>query len=166
MKTNRIATLCCGLLFACGAAADEASQKEAAKLMNAMEMEVAFERSIEQMVEVQINRNPSILPYKDVMRQFFQKYMSYEELKPEIIKLYADAFSAEELREINAFYASPTGKKTIKLMPDLMTRGAEVGSRRIQANIQELQQMIQAESERLQREAQQAGDPDTANDTL
>lgn len=166
MKITGIAALCCGMLFACGAVADEASRQEAAKLLNAMEMEIAFERSIEQMVEVQITRNPSIKPYQDVMRRFFQKYMSYEELKPEIIQLYADAFTAQELREINTFYASPTGKKTIKLMPDLMTRGAEVGSRRIQANIHELQQMIQAESERLQREAQQASKPEAGSQSL
>jgi hypothetical protein len=81
--------------------------------------------------------------------------MSWESLKPEFLKIYANAFTATELREINKFYATDTGKKTIENMPALMAQGAQIGAVRVQENIGELQAMIKAESERLQKLGQQ-----------
>jgi len=84
------------------------------------------------------------------MLKFFSKHMSYESLKPQIIDIYAEVFTASELKDINNFYATPTGKKTVKEMPELMVRGGQIGVQRIQDNIKELQSMIEAESERIQ----------------
>lgn len=136
--------------------ADAGSTRQAEKLLNEMDMKVAFQRSIDQMLDVQLQRNPALAPYKNVMRKFFQKYMNYDDLKPEMVKLYANAFTESELKEINAFYATPTGRKTIRLMPELMAKGAQIGSKRVQDNIQELEEMIRAESERLQKQAKSA----------
>ena len=66
-----------------------------------------------------------------------------------MIKMYADAFTAQELRDINAFYQTPTGKKTIKVIPELMSKGAQIGMERVQENAAELQLMMKEESERL-----------------
>lgn len=70
-----------------------------------------------------------------------------------MIDLYAEAFTETELEEIRAFYATPTGRKTIQLMPELMAKGAQIGSQRIQQNIQELEIMIRKETERLQKQS-------------
>ena len=72
--------------------------------------------------------------------------MSWASLKPEFLKIYSEAFSAKELREINEFYSTDTGK-TIQSMPSLMAQGGQIGAARVQANIGELQEMIKAESE-------------------
>jgi len=121
------------LMFSQVSLADTESEKAAAKLLDAVGMEKALSQSMEQMLEVQINNNPSLLPYRDVMRKFFNKYMSYESLKPDIVSTYADAFTAKELNQISQFYASDAGQKSIKLMPELMRKGAEIGAKRIKA---------------------------------
>ena len=124
--------------------------KEAERLLGIMGIDTALEQSIEQMLHVQLQQNPALAPYKNVLMEFFSKYMSYESLKPDMVKIYANAFSADELRELNDFYRTPVGMKTIELMPTLMGQGAQLGASRVQENIGELEQMIQAEANRIQ----------------
>jgi len=137
------------------AAADNAAKKEAENLLNAVGMELAIEQSMAQMLNIQLQQNPALLPYKGVMLEFFKKHMSYESLKPDMLRIYADAFTAAELREINAFYATDIGKKSIEKMPLLMSQGAQIGAARVQDNIEELQTMIKAEADRIQLLQQQ-----------
>jgi len=120
-------------------------------MLNVMGMEGALEQSIEQTLNIQLQQNPTLAPFKGVMMKFFRKHMSYETLKPDMVKIYADAFTATELRELITFYSTPTGKKTLEKMPVLMAQGGQIGAKRVQDNIQELQQMIKDESERIQK---------------
>ena len=153
MKFIQICTLALLLASTQITLADTESEKEAAKLMDAVGMQSALEQSMQQMLDVQINNNPSLSPFRAVMKEFFSKYMSYESLKPDIIRIYADAFTAQELTDIREFYGSKTGQKAIKLMPQLMRQGGEIGAKRVQAHIGELESMIKAEAERLKKEA-------------
>ncbi len=131
--------------------ADPAAEKEAAILLSTMGIEQAMTETMSQMLNIQLEQNPEIVPYRQVMLDFLNKHMSYESLKPELIRIYADTFTAAELREINAFYATKTGRKTIEKMPVLTEQGAQLGAARVQANIEELEAMIQAEAERIER---------------
>ena len=130
--------------------ADPASELEAEKLFDVIGMEDVFDKTITQMLDLEIQQNPGLAPFREVMTEFFYKYMSYETLKPDLLKIYAEEFTAGELKEINVFYSTDTGKKTIEKMPALISQGAELGSSRIEQNLDELQQLIKAEAERLQ----------------
>jgi len=134
--------------------ANSASEKEAEQLLSTMGMEKAMTESMSQMVDIQLQQNPTLAPFKSVMMKFFKKHMNWNSLKPEFVQIYSAAFTASELREINAFYATDIGKKTIEKMPMLMGQGAQIGAARIQKNIGELQTMIKAESERLKKLAE------------
>ncbi|CAH0991705.1 hypothetical protein SIN8267_01819 [Sinobacterium norvegicum] len=131
------------------AVADAASEKEAEKLLNTLGMEQAMETTITKMLEVQLQQNPGLAPYKQIMLDFFDKNMSYQSLKPEMISVYAKAFSAEELQDINAFYATETGRKTLLVMPQLMAEAGRISMQRVEKNMPELQRQIQQESIRL-----------------
>jgi hypothetical protein len=131
--------------------ANDASHVEAEKLLQSMGMEKAFEQSMVQMLNVQLQQNPAMAPFRGVMQKFFKKYMSFNSMKPELIALYAQTFTAVELKAINTFYQTPVGKKSIEKMPELMGKGAQIGARKVQENMQELQQMIQAEAERIKQ---------------
>ena len=133
------------------ATAEIDAEREAEKLLSIMGMEQAVVQSMEQMLNLQLQQNPSLAPYKKVMVEFFSKHMSWESLKPEIIKMYAQAFSAAELREITDFYSTEVGSKSIKLTPTLFSQGAQIGVSRVQDNIDELQAMIEAEADRLKK---------------
>ena len=126
------------------------AHKEAAILLEASGTEKMMSQTAEQMLQVQLQQNPTLAPYKEIMLKFINKHMSYNSIKSELINLYAESFTAEELRDLTNFYKTPTGQKAIIKMPELMARGAQIGAMRVQSNITELQEMIKQESERLQ----------------
>lgn len=57
-----------------------------------------------------------------------QKFLGYkEEMMADFAKLYADSFTAAEMKEVSQFYRSGTGAKFIASMPGLMEKGAQIG---------------------------------------
>lgn len=149
MKALRLVLFVLAMLASGVAWSDEAAKNEAAKLLDTMGMETMLERAIETSLDMQIKQQPSIAPYKDVMLAFLRKYMSYKSLKPEFVEIYATEFTASELKEMRAFYETPTGKKAIAKMPELYNKGAQIGSARVQEHLPELKEMIQAESAKM-----------------
>lgn len=129
--------------------------KAAEDLLAMMDMENLMQRSISQMLQVQLQRQPQMEPYKEVMLEFFSKYLSWDSLKDEYIDIYVSEFNEAELRDMIAFYKTPTGQKALKKMPLLMNRGAQIGSRKVQENAQILRQMITEKAQELQSQKQQ-----------
>jgi len=151
MNFSRVIVLITALCVSSMSLADAASEKEAEKLLNMVGTQAVMEQSMSQMLDIQLQQNPALAPYKGVMMEFLNENMSYESLKPELIKMYSEEFTSSELREINAFYSTDVGKKSIEKMPTLMMQGGQLGATRVQENIGDLQAMIQAESERIQK---------------
>ena len=151
MKFSIVFVLITALSMSSMSLADEASEKEAEKLLDMVGTQAVMEQSMSQMLDIQLQQNPALAPYKGVMMEFLNKNMSYESLKPDLVKMYSEEFTSSELREINAFYSTNVGKKSIEKMPKLMMQGGQLGATRVQENINDLQAMIQAESERIQK---------------
>ncbi|MDQ6861093.1 MAG: DUF2059 domain-containing protein [Verrucomicrobiota bacterium] len=127
------------------ARADEASHRQSAEaLLNLMGMESLLSQSIDQMLAMQVKQNPAIAPYQGEMKSFLGKYMSWPSMKEDMVKIYTDEFTEAELKELTAFYNTPLGKKTVQKMPALMARGAEMGQKRVQEHLPELQAAIAA----------------------
>ena len=151
MIFSRVIVLITALGVSSMSLADAASEKEAEKLLDMVGTQAVMEQSMSQMLDIQLQQNPALAPYKGVMMEFLNKNMSYESLKPDLVKMYSEEFTSSELREINAFYSTDVGKKSIEKMPKLMMQGGQLGATRVQENINDLQAMIQAESERIQK---------------
>ena len=126
--------------------------RAAEKLLDMMEMDSLMQKSIEQMLQVQLQRQPQMEPFKGVMLEFFSKYLSWESLKTEYVDIYVSEFSEKELRDMIAFYETDTGKKAMSKLPQLMSRGAQIGSRRVQENAHILRQMISEKAQELQKQ--------------
>lgn len=137
------------------AAPDAESTKQAEQLLRVIGMEETLAQATAQMVAAQAQQNPALAPFKPVMLEFFTRYMSFDSLKPELVKAYAEGFTTEELKELNAFYGSPLGKRAVVEMPAIMSKVAQIGTTRMQANINELQSMIEAEAQRMKQEQDQ-----------
>ncbi len=126
--------------------------KAAEKMLTLMDMETVLRRSIDEMLKAQIAQNPGIAPFETVMRQFLMKHMSWDSLKADTIQIYMTEFTEKELDELNRFYATEVGKKMVEKMPTLMGKGAELGARRVQEHMPELQAAI-AEEAKKQKDA-------------
>jgi hypothetical protein len=145
---NRALTLCAILAFAFAAAAG-AQQKPSAshlqaveELLQVMHMQQILSQSTDVMLKAQIEVNPQLKQFEDVMRQFMTKYLSWESVKPGMVQLYAEAFTEPELRELTTFYRTPLGQKTVVKMPELFQKGAALGQKAIQDHLPELQEAI------------------------
>ncbi len=149
MTTKLPRFLAAAILFtACStASADQESHRKAAEnLLKVMGVEGQLQTTIDQMLELQVKSNPQIAPFKDAMKRFFTKHMSYSGLKEDFITIYVDTFTEEELDQITAFYQTPTGRKMAEKMPELSSKGMQLGAKRVQDNQAELRQMIQDEA--------------------
>lgn len=132
-------------------AGSDKRMEAAVRLLDALRMQDLLQKSIEQTLEIQMQQNPEMQPYRKTMMEFFQKYMSYESMKDEMAAMYAEAFDEHELSQLTEFYLSPVGRKTMLKMSELMAKGARIGMSRVQSNLGELQEMIRKESERIQK---------------
>lgn len=146
-----IVTLSVIMLFSLNASATPESHRNAAsRLLETMDINTLLAGTIESMLHVQLSQNPALQPFEKTMRTFLNKYMSGESLKEAFIDIYVETFTEKELDELNAFYRTPTGQKSLKESPAMMAKGAAIGQKRVQENISELQLMIQEEAKRIQ----------------
>lgn len=67
------------------------------------------------------------------------KFRSYkEDMMNDFAALYADMFTAQEMKEVTAFYKSGTGAKFIASMPVLMQKGSDIGMKYGQKIMEEM----------------------------
>jgi len=147
-----VRVLLAALLLAAGqsyGANDDGQVAAATQLLDAMNMRVNLERTVEQVTLAEVRKNPKLAPYQGVMLEFMRKYMGYDSLKDDLVQLYSDTFSRTELEELARFYQTPVGKKTIEKLPELTVQGARLGQKKVQAHLGELKDMINLETERL-----------------
>ncbi|MGL4397168.1 MAG: DUF2059 domain-containing protein [Hyphomicrobium sp.] len=61
-------------------------------------------------------------------KQHMEKFMSYkQDMLTDIAALYAETFTAAEMKEVADFYRSGTGAKFIAQIPTLMQKGSQIG---------------------------------------
>lgn len=143
-KKSLLTVLAVGIL-AVGARvdADEKSHRAAAEeFLRATGIEKTFDQIIDQSIEQQAKANPMMVQLKPVLKKFMSQHFNYQILKDDLITIHMEEFTEEELKEIAAFYRTPIGKKAIQKMLPLQQKCSELGMKRVQANIGELQRMV------------------------
>ena len=124
-------------------AAREVLEITNAKSVMRATMQASFDAQIEQM--------PAMEPFRPVMEEWADKYLSWDIIAPHLAEVYAQTFTEQELKELIAFYRTPLGRKVAAETPELSRRGAVVGAKIAAEHMPELQQMIQAKMAELQR---------------
>lgn len=120
-----------------------AGQRQAAEaLLNTIYTEATFNQLIDNALQAQIKQHPELQRFEGDMRDFMRKYLSFSSLKPDMIAAYAREFSEAELVEITRFYQSPAGQKMATKLPTMMAMGMELGQRRMQEHLPELQKIF------------------------
>jgi len=59
-----------------------------------------------------------------------------DEMLAEMVPLYAEIYTVDEIHQLSAFYASPLGQKMLDNMPKVMTRSVEISNRVMMPRIQ------------------------------
>ena len=61
-----------------------------------------------------------------------------DDILAEMVPLYAESYTLDEIRQLAAFYASPLGQKMLANMPTLMSRSMEISNRVMMPRIQKM----------------------------
>ncbi|HEY0015982.1 MAG TPA: DUF2059 domain-containing protein [Longimicrobium sp.] len=77
-----------------------------------------------------------------VLRAFMDEHFRYEDLEPEFVKVYADAFTEQEIRDLAAFYRTPLGQRVVETLPEITAASQRIAMERLQAAMPQLMQAI------------------------
>jgi hypothetical protein len=163
-----LAACLCGLSLAPLAWSDEASKRakieEVLVLTNAPAM---YKQMAEQSVSGALSSVRSMLKQMDAdlpkeasamideftaqTESLILERMSWEKLKPDMMAIYAEAFTEDEISGVIEFYRSPAGQALLKKMPALASKLIQFGQERadkllpdIMARAEELVEKIKA----------------------
>jgi uncharacterized protein len=128
-----------------------AARNLAREVVALLNMEKVVRAGVEAMFDLQVQQQPQMAPFRATMQAWADRHVSGPELLDKIVDIYAEEFSERELRDLVAFYRTPTGRRVAEVSPLLSKRGAEAGAAVAQAHIAELQQMLEARAAELQR---------------
>ncbi len=128
--------------------------KAAGELVQIMNLQATFNEGKEAMIKAQVQSNPALAQFEDLMRQFMDKYLTWDQVKDQYVNIYADVFTEPELRELIQLYNTPTGKKLLTSMPDIMNRSMQITQKQLQPHLPELQQQIMARVQEQQKQQQ------------
>lgn len=125
--------------------------KAATELLHLLNVEKSTMAGVDIMMNMTIHSHPMMAPYRGVIMQWAKKYLSWPQLGPKLTRLYANAFTRPQLRDLIRFYKSPTGQKAVREMPKLAQQGAIIGEQIARKHIADLQRMIKARTAQLQK---------------
>ena len=89
---------------------------------------------------------------QDKMFALIESEMSWDKMRAEYAKLYADVFTPEEVKGLIAFYKSPSGQAFLDKQPILMQKTMEMAQKRIMNLTPKIQEMIKQESQPTAKE--------------
>lgn len=150
MTTRTIPALV--MLFSVGcwpltaSAGPETHRQAVGKLFELTDMQQKIAESVDNVLAIQLGQNPALREHRDLVRAWLEKTIGWEGLKDDVTDMYLKTFTEQELVEMNAFYGSPTGRKVIKQLPELVQQRNRLAMQRMQDNIGDLQQTIEKQS--------------------
>lgn len=121
---------------------NSAKRQEVETLFRLTQMEKKIQEGVDSIVQRELQQNPQLQQDRKALEDFLQKYVGWNALKDDIAAMYMGAFSEQELKEMNAFYITPTGQKVITVVPELVQQRNRLAMQRLQQHIGELRQTL------------------------
>jgi|SRR5690554_1138343 len=134
------------------------SEEAVYKLVDIMGGQEQVAQMHQQFVEMVGASNPQMTPYIPVIREWAEKYLSWEEMREPMADIYRKYFENDEIEQLLTFYRTPVGEKSVDLMPVLFQEGGQLGMQIAQQHQGELEAMIDAAREELEAAESAAGE--------
>ena len=126
----------------CSSAETDSHRQAVEKLFELTHMQQKIEISVNNVLTLQLRQSPELREHEDLLTEFLEKNIGWTGMKDNLITMYMEAFTEQELNEINTFYATPAGQKMIQRLPELIQQRDRLAMQRMQENMGELQQAI------------------------
>lgn len=78
----------------------------------------------------------------DKMMKILSSELSWDTLEPEYAKMYADAYTEQQIDDLIAFYKSPTGQIMVEKTPILMQQANALAEQRVASAMPQIQQLL------------------------
>ena len=118
----------------------------AADLVDVMDMETTLRRTMELMMEKQIEANPDLAPFRDLMLEYVGRALEWQAIRGDVIELYASTFAADDMRALREFYLTPSGRRLLALTPELSAGMQAITEARMALIMPEMEQAIMKEA--------------------
>jgi len=126
-------------------AADMDSHRQAVEtLFQLTHMEQKINESVQTVAQLQLRQNPELADKQDVLMAFLEKYIGWDAIREALAEQYMQTFTEDELKDMNAFYITPTGQKVITVVPLLVQQRNRLAMQQLQEHIGELTDAIGA----------------------
>lgn len=152
---NRVRALCTAAVLACAgpAMADTASHNASAEafLMMAhadkigtpvyMQVQQMFAQRFEQSGAPE-SKKATLETYQAKANAELDKAIGWNQVKPDMIKLYTDNFSEQELKDLVKFYKSPLGQKVLSTMPKVTQQSVELSQKHLEPAVPAVNKLL------------------------
>jgi hypothetical protein len=163
-KMLRFRAICTAVVFVCVSGqvlADAQSQAADAEtflmLANADKLATPVFSQVQQMFAqrfAQANAPESkkalLETYQAKANAVLEKAVGWNQVKPEMVKLYMANFSEAELKELITFYRSSLGKKMMEKMPALGAQSAQISQKRLETAVPEVNKLLAEMTKQLE----------------
>lgn len=119
-----------------------ASQQKTLAFFEAANMRESFKNNAAIAADVAIKSAPLLAKHRKELEAFYDKYLSYDRLKNDLVAIYSQHFTDAELDALIQFYQTDVGQKSLKILPKLTQESMELGQRIVKQNIHELLKVI------------------------
>ena len=94
------------------------------------QMEQVFKSSFAQMGDKRIDKRTSD-KYSKKLSDILLDVITWETMKVQLVDVYVAVYTENEIKELTAFYTSPTGKKLLAKMPELIKASMEISQKQM-----------------------------------
>jgi hypothetical protein len=146
---TRLRALCTAVALVCASGsvlADTASHNASAEsfLMMAhadklgtpvyMQVQQMFAQRFEQ-TKAPESKRALLETYQAKANAALDQAIGWNKLKPDMIKLYTDNFTEQELKDLVKFYQSPLGRKVLEKMPSVTQQSAQITQQKLESAV-------------------------------
>jgi len=130
-------------------AGHQAQAERFLELVNADRLAVPVYAQVQQMFAERFEQTQAPASKRALLERYqskadaaLDKAIGWEQVKPDLIKLYTETFTEQELSQLNDFYESALGKKMLTKLPELNARSAQVTQAKLQSAVPQVNKLL------------------------
>jgi len=101
-------------------------------------------RNIEKVIDLYVSTISEVMDPEEaeVVKEFSLSLLGWDSIKDNYSEIYANQFSESQLRDLIAFYSTPTGRALTSKVPEIAEACMEVSTSLVQTNEEKLKDLL------------------------
>lgn len=116
----------------------DAELELATQLIGLADLQGAAMAGVTVMLDQQIESSPEIAPYRNLLEEWVRDVFNSPDATTAFARVYAETFTERELRDMIAFYQTPTGQRMVAEQGAIAMAGSRIGEELAQAHAGDL----------------------------